>query len=164
VGAFRFCRSCGLDLAAVPASGPATAQVPAAAAPAPGSNTQATLAGVAWLLCAVFTGYLGLLQFGYVGTALDDGSLQATAVWNLIAGALTLYLGTRLFSRPTRSFLGTSTAWALLVFAWNAYQVANGATHEAYLGATVAAGAAGVLSFAARNAVSGSLPPGRRTP
>jgi hypothetical protein len=50
--------------------------------------------------------------------------------------------------------LTASTVWGILTVAWNGYQIAQGATHEAYLGATVTAGAAAVLSWAARNQAS----------
>jgi len=166
----RFCASCGqaYDNAPAAAQEPSSvlpplappaasgwAQTPITPPPvpaAPGQATQVTtLAGLAWIVCAALTGYLAFIQLGYAGTVLDDGSLQSAALWNGVTAALTLFFGAKLLTKPDRGFLGTSTAWAVLVVLWNGYNIMNGATHEAYIGATVAALAAGVLSWSARS-------------
>jgi hypothetical protein len=180
LGAFRFCRSCQFDYDGLPASQPVPSVIapnpftpPPAPAPAslpqpatgpstvvagPGdpSRTLRQIAGIAWLVCAALIAYLGLLQLGYVGTVVDDGSLQITGIWNLVAAAITMFFGARLLTKADRGFLGTSTAWAALTVLWQGYQIANGATHEAYIAATVAALVAGVLSYAARSGMPAS--------
>jgi hypothetical protein len=130
---------------------------------APGVQSQspinpALLGGLAWLLCAAAIGYLGLLQLGYVGTVVDEGSLQAIALWNFLSAGLTLYFGARLITRPTKGILGTSALFALVTVLWQAYNISLGATHETYLISTVAAGMAGILSVAARRELGSSTP------
>jgi hypothetical protein len=167
----KFCGTCGQSYDAPPAAvttgqgstkspppTPPPAPIPAPPGSAPSDVERpavptSVLAGVAWILGAALTGYLGLLQLGYAGTEFDDGSLQFTAIWNLVAAALQLFFGAKLLTKPDRGFLGTSVAWAVLVVAWNGYNIMNGATHFAYIGATVCALAAGVLSWAARSAM-----------
>ncbi len=166
VGQFRYCRACQFDFDALPPSSvapiaqsfseryrsaPVPPQAPATTQAA-GSNTVAQAAGIAWLLTAAATGYLALLQFGVVGTLFDDGTYQAYAFWNGIAAALTAYFGARCLTNPPRGFLGTSTAWGALSVLSGVYQIANGATNDLFLLATLGAGVAGVLSFAARSA------------
>jgi hypothetical protein len=145
-----------------PATGWAQTPNPTTPPPAPatpGQSTQVTtLAGLAWIACAGLTGYLAFIQLGYVGTVVDDGSLQSNALWNGVTAALTLFFGAKLLTKPDRGFLGTSAAWAVLVVLWNGYNIMNGATHEAYIGATVAALAAGVLSWSARSGMPAPPP------
>ena len=111
------------------------------------ANTPALLAGAAWIASAAFMGYLALLQLGYANVSPELGSL---ALWNGLTAAITLYFGARLLVRPAGVLTG-SVIWGVLTVAWNGYQIAQGATHEAYLGATVTAGMATVLSFVARS-------------
>ncbi|MHB8399937.1 MAG: hypothetical protein ACYDCI_13570 [Candidatus Limnocylindrales bacterium] len=167
MGAFRFCRRCGLDFEqvlaeqappvrtapdALPASGWAAPKPAPAAAPTPSFPT-ATAAGVAWIAAAILIGYLALVQLGAAGQlgqlGLGSGNLQPTAIFNGISAAITLFFGARLLTRATRGFLGWSTFWAAINVGWGAYQVANGATHWAFIGSIVASGAAGILSFVA---------------
>lgn len=168
LGSFRFCRQCGLDFDSGEIASPivfrkdpqasvvGSPRVPELAetgGPPTSQHNAGTLAilgGVAWLACAAAIGYLALLQFGYVGSVLDDGSLQGTAIWNGISAALTLYFGARLLTGPTRGLLGTSAAWGALTVVWQVFNISRGATHETYLVATLAAGMAAVLSLAAR--------------
>ena len=176
----RFCASCGqaYDSALAAPHQPASVMPPPLAPPAatgwaqtpnpttpppaptaPGQSTQVTtLAGIAWIICAALTGYLAFIQLGYAGTIVDDGSLPSLALWNGVTAALTLSFGAKLLTKPDRGFLGTSTAWAALVVLWNGYNIMNGATHEAYIGATVAALAAGVLSWSARSGMAATAP------
>jgi hypothetical protein len=149
VGDARFCGTCGH---------PFDAGLPSTAAPSGDANTAKMVAGLAWIGCAALTAYLGFIQLGYVGTVLDEGSLSATAIWNLIAGALTLFFGARLLTNADRGFLGTSVAWAILFVVWDAYQIANGVTHWAYIGSTVAALVAGVMSYVARQSMAAPPP------
>jgi len=169
VGAFRFCRSCQFDFEGPPDNQqrqpalpsmpvpPAPASQPPPQPPAAGggindaSRTLRLIGGIAWLACAALIAYLGLVQLGYVGTIVDNGSLQATGMWNLVAAAITMFFGARLLTNADRGFLGTSAAWAALTVLWQGYQIANGATNEAYVAATVAALVAGVVSYAARS-------------
>ncbi|MFZ5855109.1 MAG: hypothetical protein ACOYXS_11570 [Chloroflexota bacterium] len=178
-GAFRYCRSCGFDYdagevltrpAAASDTAPGRAQSfseryrrPAGVQPAEppaqptlavpsalgqqAANTPALLAGAAWIASAAFMGYLALLQLGYANVSPELGSL---ALWNGLTAAITLYFGARLLVRPAGVLTG-SVIWGVLTVAWNGYQIAQGATHEAYLGATVTAGMATVLSFVARS-------------
>lgn len=169
VGSFRFCRNCRFDFDDLPLAGsgpmrpaprptpvapmpdfrmptpvapvpPVTPVAPVAPVSADSGRTAAIAAGVAWLIAAALTAYLGFLQ-------LSVDVLQSTGAWNLIAAAITLYFGARLLTRTRRSDLGRSAAWAALNVVFQGYQIIEGATHEAYIGATVAAGVAGVLSF-----------------
>jgi hypothetical protein len=174
----RFCRSCGFDFDSQPSrqppdgrsdpdwyAGAAHAPLPAAlSSDKPDDNQSARLGGIAWIICAALTGYLALLQYGAVGTlnsfGLNSGDLQTYAAWNGIAAALTVYFGVRLLQRPNRGFLGTSTAWGAISVLGGVYQVSTGATNEIFLGSIVAAGVAGVLSFAARSVTpEEKLPP-----
>jgi hypothetical protein len=160
-GAFRFCRSCGLDFDAVPEAPPKLAwavAAPTTATPEAQSydNPAATFAGIAWIICAALTGYLALLQFGtarnLTSLGLDPGDLQTFALWNGVAAAVTVYFGVRLLQRPRRGFVNTSTAWGVLSVGGGIVQIASGATNDIFLGSIVAAGVAGVLSLAARAA------------
>lgn len=146
----RFCGSCGQDLDAA-TLGPATTLSPAPATlptSAPTTNVE-PIAGVAWIVSAAMIGYLGLLQLGYVGTILDTGDLQANAIWNLISAAITVYFGARLLTKATRGNLRSSIIWAVINVLWNGFQITQGATHWAFVGATVGALTAGVLSLVA---------------
>ncbi|HVA86554.1 MAG TPA: hypothetical protein VNF73_09595 [Candidatus Saccharimonadales bacterium] len=167
MGAFRFCRRCGLDFEqplaeqappvqsvqdGVPAPGWVAPKPAPAAAPAPSFPTAAA-AGIAWIAAAVLIGYLALVQLGAAGQlgqlGFGSGDLQTTAIFNGISAAITLFFGARLLTRATRGFLGWSAFWAAISVGWGAYQVANGATHWAFIGSIVASGAAGILSFVA---------------
>jgi hypothetical protein len=143
VGTYRYCASCGFDYGAIGPAGPQRAERTDA-----GAVTPALLAGIAWILSAVLMGYLALLQLGYANIAGTD--LRSLALWNGLSAAITLYFGARMLRNPT-GILTASIVWGVLTVAWNGYQIAQGATHEAYLGATVTAGAAAVLSWAARS-------------
>lgn len=172
LGNFRFCRSCGLDFDSLgaqlstagtglnttgadttvqPARVPPWTAAESAAGPlaARSHNPIVVGGGIAWIVAAVAIGYLALLQLGYAGTTLDNGSFEALAIWNGIAAAITVYFGARLLMSPTRSTLHVSVIWAAISVASGAYQIANGATHELFLLSTLAAGVAGVLSLAA---------------
>lgn len=120
------------------------------------TNVPATLGGIGWIVSALLIGYLALLQLGYSGFAAQVGvsasDLQSLALWNGITAAVTVYFAVRLLMNPDRGILLTSAGWAALSVVWGVYQVANGATNDAFLGSVVAAGAAGVLSIAARPA------------
>ena len=150
----QFCPTCGRAF---------DGASPAASAEAFNARLVAMFGGIAWLVSAAMIAYLGLLQLGYVGTIIDPGGLQATAIWNLVTAALTLYFAARLLTSPTRGILGTSAAWAALAVIWDGYQIANGVTHWAYIGATVAALVAGVLSLVARSSMP-APPPATWTP
>ena len=164
VGAFRFCRKCGLDFDSPEAAAPPALLVTpprpspggsdARGADASATKQVETAGGVAWIICALFTGYLALVQFGIASTlgSLDRGvvgSLNLDAIFNGLAAALTVYFGARLLLSPPRGFLGTSTVWGVLDVIWGTYQIANGASHWAFYGSVVAAAAAGILSFVA---------------
>ncbi len=158
----RFCPKCGQPVAAAPLSysekyagtpyggSVITPQGPAAAAAA--ANQAATFGGVLWIVAALFTGYLALLQLGY-GSILG-GNLQALGLWNGLAALLTAYFGVRCLTSPSRSFLNWAVFWAVLNVGLGVVQIAGGATHWAYLGSVVSAAIAGVLCFAARDAVT----------
>lgn len=166
-GAFRFCRACGLDLETLSAPPPA---VPPPAAPAAGSAWTAAPGGLlaatrsdpatlrlltvlAWLGSSVCTGWLALVQFGFVGTLDDPGSLLAMAAWNALIALLVGYGAIRL-SRATRpSSFRQSAVYAVALVLLQGFQVVQGATHVAYIGSTGAAAAAGVLSWLAYHAV-----------
>jgi hypothetical protein len=157
LGGYRFCRACGLDVGGSPMAAMPPAQVPAYSpitAPLVGTpqptNVLAVIGGVAWIISAALTGYLALLQFGFVGTILDGGSLQTLAISNGVAAALTVYFGIRCVMNPTRGFLSTMVAWGVLDVSWGLYQISGGVTHWAYLGAVVASGVAGLVCLAAR--------------
>ena len=168
VGSAAYCSSCGAarppGAQFCPSCGRAYdgAGTPAAAESSTARQT-AMFGGIAWLGSAAMIAYLGLLQLGYVGSVIDAGDLQATAIWNLVTAALTLFFAARLLTSPTRGILGTSAAWAALTAIWGAFQIANGVTHWAYIGATVAALAAGILSLVARSSMP-APPPATWTP
>src|SRR4051794_26393490 len=109
-GAFRYCRRCQFDFDAQPLvdaasrSDPIAGPGPASSAP-DHTRTSVLVAGLAWLIAAALTGYIGLTQLAYVRTIFDSGDLQATAFWNLIAGAVTLYFSLRLLTGASRSSL-----------------------------------------------------------
>ncbi len=165
-GAFRFCRGCGLDLdaQAAPASAPqsAPAWTPPAPAPAPAAGADAAtyrlLTMLAWLACALFTGWLGLVQLGNVGTILDSGSLAALGGWNLAMAALVVFGAVRLQRSERRGSFRTSSVWAVVIVLLQGVQVVGGATHFAFVGATVCAAGAGVLAWLTYQA----LPPDGR--
>ena len=146
-GTLRFCAGCGADLD----EGPTPAATPALADRA-GSNV-ARYAGIAWILSAALIGYLALIQLGYVGSIFDTGQFQELAIWNGLTALITLYFAARLLMSPTTKILFNSIAWAALTVVWGAYQISQGVTHDAYIGAIVAAAVAGVLSFVARQAM-----------
>jgi len=173
-GAFRFCRGCGFDFdtdqpgrpkrpIAMRSSSPTTAAKappppkdaaePAAASTAPtGTPMVVTLAGLAWIGAALLTGYLAYLQLS-VGSILPGQGYQELALWNGVSAAVTLYFGARLLTRPDRDWLKWSIYWAILNVAWGGYQASQGATTDVFMLSLVLSGAAGILSFAARDQV-----------
>lgn len=152
------------------------------------TSTSALLAGIAWLVSAALMGYFALQpilanpggndprllgnwviamislyfggsivlrQFGFAGIA-DPTARQAAmrARWNSLLAI------SRDIGLPT-DILAASVVWGILSVAWQGYQIAEGLTHEAYVGAIVAAGAAAVLSFVARGQVGSPKPKSR---
>jgi hypothetical protein len=181
-GSFRFCRSCGLDLDALAVAGaatpaaptglaaapqrapppgplPAASAVPAAVPAAAGTDpaTYRLLTTIAWLASAMFIGWLGLVQLGYANTILDNGSLALLGGLNLATAAIVVLGAVRLQRSPRRASYRTSALWAVLVVVLQGVQIVGGATHFAFVGATVAAAAAGVLAVLTYQA----LPPDR---
>jgi hypothetical protein len=172
-GTFRFCRTCGLDFDALPAAPTVVPQPPAApmtgtahiaapisvtspaATPTSGTDpaTYRLLAMLAWLLSALFIGWLALVQLGYAGTILDNGSLALLGGWNLVMAALMVFGVVRLHRSTRRASYRTSTIWAIVIVVIQGFQIATGATHFAYIAATVAAAGAGVLCWLAYTAM-----------
>jgi hypothetical protein len=85
--------------------------------------------------------------------------LETYAGWNVISAALTGYFGARLLTGATRRMLDASAAWAVLSVVVGVVQIGNGATNDIFVLSILAAGAAGILSFVARNAISQAVPP-----
>ena len=117
----------------------------------------ATLAGVAWIVSAVLTALFALLQVVFADEAAAHGmDLRMLAGWNGLAAIASLAAGVSLVLRSPRGLLGPrrllalSAVWGCVTVTWNTYQMLNGAIHWAYLGATVAAFFALVLSVDAR--------------
>jgi hypothetical protein len=110
--------------------------------------TPALFGGVAWVGSGVLTGWLALTQLGYASVL---PALQGYALWNGIAAVITLFFAARLFTGPSRGALSASVAWGVISVFFCGVQVAGGATNELFIGSIVLAGAAGVLSFVARN-------------
>lgn len=142
-------------VSARPAPAPAAAPSPAGTArPASDGYELLIASGVAWIVTAALTGYLALEQLNAGQTlsrfGLDSGSLNASAAWNGFAAVVTAFFGARMLMRATR-LLSWSMAWALISVASGAYQVANGVSDATFVLSVVAAGTAGVLSFAAWN-------------
>jgi hypothetical protein len=159
-GSFRFCRACQFDFDSVPQADP---PIPPAAAPnavppfAPTSTARndadlILAAGVSWIVCAAFTGYLALEQLNAGNTlsrfGIDSGNYTASAAWNGIAAVVTIYFAARLLRRNSTNLVA-SMIWAAISVVSGGYQVANGVNDAAFLFSIVAAGAAGVLSLAA---------------
>jgi hypothetical protein len=117
------------------------------------------LTSLAWMACGLLTGFLAFVQLGFVGTILDDGSLTALAAWNGIVAAAVLYGAVKLLSATQRPSFRTSAMWAAVVVVLQGFQVAQGATHFAYVGSTVAALAAGVLALTTYNALPAQADP-----
>jgi hypothetical protein len=181
VGRFRYCQSCGLDFdelavarppAEPPTADPAQAepmqraalraqeamQAPIAATEAQLANASpgsaATLGGLAWLLSALLAGYLAYQQWTFGRLVGGANQYETAAAWNVISAIVTLVFATRLLMRPTRGTLGSSVVWAALSVAWGVYQIANGVTGDVFVLSILAAAAAGVLSFVARQGVA----------
>lgn len=158
----RFCGSCGqaFDAAAV---SPATTTGSPQRAPAPNpepasaSGPPAVLAGVAWLITAALSGYLAYQQWTLsqqlASLGIGDEGLGAYAAWNAVAGAITLFFGARLLTSPSRRLLDASAAWAVLSVLGGLAQMASGTGNDVFAWGTIAAAAAGVLSFVARQAI-----------
>lgn len=113
-------------------------------------------AGIAWIVAAALTGYLALEQLNALQTlqrfGLATGNYELDAAWNGLAAIITVYFGAILLMKRT-GHLTASIIWAVVSVVGGVYQVANGVSDAAFLGSIVAAGAAGVLSLAARTAV-----------
>ena len=62
-----------------------------------------------------------------------------------------MLFGAVLVARPSRGLLTASVVWGVLTVAWNGWNIANGVTHWAYIGATVAALVGGLVALAARS-------------
>jgi hypothetical protein len=115
---------------------------------------------LAWLGCALFTGWLALTQFGFAGTIFDDGSLTALAGWNALVAVLISYGAIRLQRSPYRASFRQSAIWAIVIVLIQGFQVTQGATHFAYIGSTVAAAGAGVLAWLTYQALPANPSPG----
>ena len=160
-GAFRFCRTCGLDLDAIPSTPSAapvgwSAQVtvpPGVAAAGTDPATYRLLTMLAWLASAIALAWLGLIQLGFVGTLIDDGSLGPVAIWNLLMAVLIGYGAVRLQRSPKRSSFRQSAIWAVVIVLLQGIQIVGGATHMAYVLATAAAAGAGILAWLAYQAM-----------
>lgn len=125
------------------------------------SATPALLAGLSWLIAAALSGYLAYQQWSLSQTlaalGLGDEGLGGYAAWNAIGGLVTLYFAARLLTRPTRRLLDASAAWAVLSVLGGVLQLASGAGNDVFAIATIAAAAAGVLSFVARQAIPAGM-------
>jgi inner membrane protein involved in colicin E2 resistance len=82
---------------------------------------------------------------------VGDEGLAGYAIANAVSSLLTAFFGARCLRNPTRGFLGTSAAFAVLNVVWGVIQVANGASHWLFYATIVAAALAGVMSFVARD-------------
>ena len=179
-GSFRFCRSCGFDFDTLGAAAPVALPPPVAPSawaspPAPGAQpgwtaaaagpgpaaltgdaaTYRLLTMLAWLGSALCLGWLVLIQLSFVGTIVDNGSFALLAGWNGLMAALILYGAVKLGRSATRSSFRQSAIWALVIVLIQGLQIAGGATHIAYVLATVAAAGAGILAWL----TYGALPP-----
>lgn len=122
----------------------------------PGGNDPRLLGN--WVIAAIsfyFGGSIVLRQLGFAGIA-DPTARQAAmrASWNSLLAAISS------IGVPT-DILAASVVWGILSVAWQGYQVAGGLIDAAYVGATVAAGAAAVLSLVARGQVGSPKPKSR---
>jgi hypothetical protein len=161
VGTLQFCGTCrfnfGSGMLGNSAGPNQTSDGPATWAGSSGDATSPAtlrlLAALAWIGCALMTGYLAFVQIGYAGTILDNGSLTALAGWNGLMAALVIYSGVRLLSATKRSTFRQSAIWAVVIVFLQGFQIMQGATHFAYIGSTVAAVGAGVLSFLAYQSI-----------
>lgn len=138
-----FCGVCGQAFDASPA--------PVIGTPPMASTTPALLAGLAWLVAAALGAYLAYQQWT-VAQLLADSDLQVTAAWNALAAIVTLYFGARIIASPSRSLLNNSAAWAALSVLLGVVQATSGVA-DIFVWAIIAAAAAGVLSFVARESV-----------
>lgn len=163
LGGFQFCRKCGLDFNS-PEVRAHVAPLPPQVSPTFWSQPQPTghsstkaietAGGIAWIVSAMFTGYLALVQVGFASSGLGAlsglvNTLSFDATFNGVTAVVTLYFGARLLMDPPRGFLRGSTVWGVLSVAWGAFQIANGATYWAFYGSIVASAAAGILSYVA---------------
>jgi hypothetical protein len=137
---------------------------PAALTDPVGDSTIASLAGIAWLLAAAVGGYVAVLQWqGQPAVALLAGNgLRAMAVGNSVGALFAAFFGVRCHASPSRAFLSTMTAWALLSVTWTTVQVTNGASHWLFLVIIAISILAGGLSFLARGVAAGDTPPSNR--
>ncbi len=148
----RFCASCGQAFLSGEA-GPAGTLSP------PGSDaaTAALLGGLSWLVTAALTAYLAFQQWDLSRTlsvlGLSDEGLGAYAAVNAITGLITLFFGARLLTGPSRGLLGTSIAWSILSVLGGVAQLTGGTGNDIFALGIIAAAAAGVLSYVARQAL-----------
>jgi hypothetical protein len=120
--------------------------------------TMRLLAALAWIGCGLLTGYLALVQIGYAGTIIDDGSLTSLAAWNAIVAVGVIYGGVKLLGATARSTFRTSAIWAAVIALVQGFQVAQGASHFAYIGSTVAAVGAGIFAWMVYQAIPPDQP------
>jgi len=109
--------------------------------------TYRLLTMLAWLACALFLGWLALVQFGFAGSVYDDGSLLGLGGWNAVMAVLIVYGAVRLQRSQRRWSFRQSAIWAIVIVLLQGFQVTQGATHFAFVGSTVTAAGAGVLAW-----------------
>ena len=111
-----------------------------------------------WLASALLMGWLALVQFGYVGTILDNGSLAMLAGWNAIMAVLIVYGAIRVGRSSRRSTFRQSAIWAIIIVLLQGFQIVGGATHFAYVGSTLAAAGAGIFAWLTYQALPAAAP------
>jgi hypothetical protein len=116
-------------------------------------GTYRLLTMLAWLVSAIAMAWLALVQLGFIGTAIDDGSLIAIAGANLLTAAVITYGAVRLSRATRRSSFRQAAIWAVVIVLVQGVQVAQGATHIAYVLSTAGAAAAGILAWLTYQAI-----------